>query len=345
VTLAVVEAPVCDLEPVEQILEDGESLTLCQSGAIVGKEVFTTATVLMDGQKVGQGPCAQIVPAPEVIIPEFLPSPTAVFLTDTSGDGLCQPGETCEMFISVQNLGTASFLNPVATLSSPADGFNPLALSFSSDTSGYPDFPAFTTPGDCDSPPLLDPKTNFMEFVFTVPAEQDPDVGRVFVLNFQGDLGTDTVVEMPIVIGIGSACDPLTDIDGETYDRLLGLQSPVNAKLVPEGNPVNFSKKRFNLGSTVPMKLQLGCGSVTLGSSGIDPSPEIVALVHDTLGPQSLEGINGDNNANPDDPFFSCGSSSCDYQFRTEHLEVGDYVISIQMPDTRVFQAGFTLRP
>jgi hypothetical protein len=84
---------------------------------------------------------------------------------------------------------------------------------------------------------------------------------------------------------------------------------------------------------------------VILGSSGIDPSPEIVALVHDTLGPQSLEGINGDNNANPDDPSFSCGSSSCDYQFRTEHLEVGDYVISIQMPDTRVFQAGFTLRP
>ena len=70
-----------------------------------------------------------------------------------------------------------------------------------------------------------------------------------------------------------------------------------------------------------------------------------MALAHDTLGPQSLEGINGDNNANPDDPSFSCGSSSCDYQFRTEHLEVGDYVMSIQMPDTRVFQAGFTLRP
>jgi len=342
---AVVEAPVCDLDPVEQVLGDGESLTLCQSGAIVGREVFTTATVLMNGQRVGQGPCAQIVPAPEVTIPEFLPSPTAVFVTDTSGDGLCQPGETCEMFISVQNLGTAAFLNPVATLSSPADGYNPLPLSFASDTSAYPNFPAFTEPGDCDTPAVLDPKTNFTEYAFTVPAEQDPDVGRVFLLSFQGDLGTDTVVEMPIVIGIGGACDPLTDIDGETYDRLLGFQSPVNADLVPEGNPVNFSNKRFNIGSTIPLKLQLGCGSVILGSSGIDPNPEIVALVHDTLGPQSLLGINGDNNANPDDPFFSCGSSSCDYQFRTEQLEPGDYVISIQMPDTRVFQAGFTLRP
>jgi hypothetical protein len=67
--------------------------------------------------------------------------------------------------------------------------------------------------------------------------------------------------------------------------------------------------------------------------------------VHTVLGPQSLLGINGDNNANPDSPIFSCSLSSCDFQFRTDQLPVGTYIIGIQMPDTRVFRAGFTISP
>jgi hypothetical protein len=67
--------------------------------------------------------------------------------------------------------------------------------------------------------------------------------------------------------------------------------------------------------------------------------------VNTILGPQSLLGINGDNNANPDSPIFSCSLSSCDFQFRTDQLPVGTYIIGIQMPDTRVFRAGFTISP
>jgi hypothetical protein len=93
------------------------------------------------------------------------------------------------------------------------------------------------------------------------------------------------------------------------------------------------------------LKLSLGCGNVTLSDADINPRPQIVSLEHTTLGPQSLLGINGDNNANPDNPAFSCSISSCDFQFRTEPLPVGTYVIGVQMPDTRVFRAGFTISP
>lgn len=340
-------APVCDLEPVQQVLEDGESLVQCESGVLVGKEVITTATIQVDGKIVAQGPCAKVVPAPEVVVPEFLPSPIGVYLTDETGDDLCQPGETCSAYFVVQNLGTAAFLNPVATLSSPPDQFNPHPISFvnGNDMSLYPDFPAFAGAGDCNTPAQFDPKTNLMAFTFTLPEEQDPDVGRVFNLSFEGTLGTDDVVDMPIVLGVGSVCDPLTDIDGETYDGVDGFQSPVEADLVAEGNPITFSTKKLNLGSTLPLKVELNCGPEILSGDQIDPTPEVVGLVHGTLGPQSLDGINGDNNANPDDPFFHCGTNGCEYQFRTEQLVAGDYVISIRMPDTRVFQAGFTLKP
>ena len=39
------------------------------------------------------------------------------------------------------------------------------------------------------------------------------------------------------------------------------------------------------------------------------------------------------------------GSNGCDFQFRTEQLLPGDYILGIEMPDTRVYEAGFTLRP
>ena len=67
--------------------------------------------------------------------------------------------------------------------------------------------------------------------------------------------------------------------------------------------------------------------------------------MHETLGPQTLDGINGDNNANPDDPFLSCSSSGCDYQYRTGGKPSGTYVIGIRMPDSRVFEVGLTVRP
>jgi hypothetical protein len=153
-------------------------------------------------------------------------------------------------------------------------------------------------------------------------------------------------VQMPIVLGFGRACDPATDIDGQAHDGLDGFQSPVSARLVPEGSSViNFSSGSFRVGRTIPLKLAAFCGPQALGDADLNPNPRIVALEHDTLGPLSLTGINGDNGANPDDPEFSCSTNNCDYQFRTEDLPAGPIIISVEMPDGRVYAAGLTLRP
>jgi len=340
-----IEAPVCDLDPIQQTIPDGGSFTQCQSGALVGKEIFTTATVVVDGVTIGQGPCALIVPATAVDLQPFLPSPMAAYVQDATGDGLCQPGETCEIIVSVQNLGDSALTNPVGTLTSPPDQFNTTEVTMLNATSQFPDFPAFVGAGDCDTPAELDPKTNFTAFSFTLSDEQEPDVGRVFQISFQDGSGTGTSVEMPLVLGIGNTCDPSLPLDGETYDHIDGLKSPVNAALVPEGNPINYAPGSFNQTKTIPLKISLGCGSQILRPEDIDPFPEILSLIHETLGPQPLEGINGSNGANPSDPFFNCGGNRCEYELRTKQLPVGTYAISIAMPDTRVFQAGFTLVP
>ena len=109
---------------------------------------------------------------------------------------------------------------------------------------------------------------------------------------------------------------------------------------------VSFSSQLQNQGSTVPLKLRLTCGSEILGSEDINPAPEIVALVGVTTGPvDPLDNINGANGANPADPRFSCGTNRCEYQLRTEDLLPDDYIVSIEMPDTRIFEAGFTVVP
>ena len=343
--VSVVEAPVCDVTPLQQTIPPGGTFTRCQAGAIAGKEVFTIATIVQDGKPVAKGPCSLIVPAPETVIPPFLPSPVGVFVLDESGDGLCQPGEACQMFVSVQNIGTAAILNPIGTLASPPDAFNPLPLVFTSDTSTYPDFPAYGAGGDCDTQPQIDPKTNTLAYSVILPHEQEPDIGRVFALELLGDNGGPVTATMPFVLGVGKACNPATDIDGKTYDGLAGFLSPVDAQLVPEGGPVRYSSGSFNQTKTIPLKVRLSCGTQALGLVGVDPAPQIIAVVHATLGPQSLANINGANGANPNDPAFQCSTNGCEFQLRTRDLPIGVYVISVRMPDTRVFQAGFTLRP
>jgi hypothetical protein len=340
----VVEAPVCGINPVAQEILDGESFTLCQTGAVVGREIFTEATVMKDGKTVGRGPCALIVPAPEVIVGAFEPSAVSLTLADESGDGLLQPGETAEAWIEILNLGTGDMLNPVATLSSPPDQFNPLAVTVVSDTSMYGDFPALDNPADCGTAPQLEPRTNVDGFVLTIPPGQESDIGRVFKVTLQGDVGgSPMTVDMPIVIGIGGVCDPAAP-DGERYDGLEGFLSPIDVKLVPTSYPANTAPGTVNQGSNVPLKLRLTCGGQTLDPDDIELTPQIVRIVHDTLGDLSLANIK-DSNSNPDDPFFDCGTSRCEFGLRTSGFPVGTITVSVRMPDSRIFHASVTLVP
>jgi len=336
---SVVEAPVCDLAPVEQVLPSGGTYTQTQAGGRFGREIQASVAIAVDGKTVAQGPCPLIVPVTDVDTTGVILSPISVALQDTSGDGLCQPGEArCDYFITVADLGDSPCVNPVATLTSPPDQLDPSPVTFLNGTSSYPSLPAY--PGDGVP---LEKKTNTTAFAVTTQIDQPPDVGRPFFMNVTC-ANLQAPVVMPITLGIGSACDPRT-MDGRTYDLLQGFQPPVKARLVPPGSPINFSNGNFNHGSTIPLKLSLGCGNVILSDADINPKPQIVSLEHTVLGPQSLLGINGDNNANPDNPRFSCSSSACDFQFRTDQLPIGTYIIGVQMPDTRIFKAGFTISP
>jgi hypothetical protein len=340
----VVPATVCSLEPVTMVIPDGGSYTQCQSGALVGQERFFTATVRAGGKVIGQGPCALIVPAPEVDVQGFLPAAVSMSIVDESGDGLPQPGERVQIYMGVKNLGATGMNGPLATLSSAPDELNPSAIQLIHASSEFESFPPLPPGGDCETSVEAESRTNLTAFELVVPADQEPDVARVFQVSFSPGDGVGPTVEMPVVIGIGSSCDPGSEFDGETYDQLEGFFSPVNARLVPEGSTVEFSAGSFNRTKTLPLKFRLGCGSQTLDPAEIDPEPQIVRVTHGTLGEVSLQNINGADGANPDDPFFSCGSSRCEYQLRTRDLVPGDYVISVKMPDSRVFQAGFTIR-
>lgn len=339
---AVVEAPVCDVTDLETVLQPGESLTRCFSGAVTGKEVFTRATVTQNGDTIGQGPCAVVVPDTDTPPAPFIPAITSIQVLDESGDGLCQPGEAwCELLISVVNLGTEPFPPSTATISVPTDPFNPNGVDVLSATVQFDAFPAFDQIADCDNEPNLDPIEGQQTFRISLPAEQESDVARPFLITF--DAGG-TTVDMPFVLGIGRSCDP-TDLDGENYDRVRGFLSPVDAALVPAGAPVNFSTGNFNQGGTLPLKMRIYCGDVLLNRDALVPEPQIVAIVNTVTGPIQLVDINAGNNANPNDPFFDCGSQRCEFNLFTDNLVPGDYVIRVAMPDTRVYEAGITIRP
>jgi hypothetical protein len=340
------EAPVCDVPEVEPVvIPPGESVTQCQSGAPLGTEVFLTTTVQRDGETVAAGPCAVIVPVDNAQIGEFVGTPFRMFINDESGDGLPQPGERINLSVEVQNVGTAAFVAPTATLGSPPDDFNTIEIAFATNFSPFPDFPAYEGGGDCDTPPPV-PVALKNEFIyrFDVPAEHQPDVGRVFVLTFEGDASGPLVYDMPFVLGIGRACDPVTDIDGETFDGLQGLLSPVSADLRPKSSSIDYSVDSFPLGTNVPLRLRLFCGDQRLGPE-LDPTPEVIAIEHETLGPQPLDTINGGAAADPADPFFVCDSIQCAFQLNPDGLAVGVHVISIRMPDSRIYRAGFTIGP
>lgn len=334
-----VEAAVCDLSTIAQVIPVGGTYRQSLASSRFGREVQTSVSIGVNGNTIAQGPCAVIVPVTDVDTSGVILAPASVAVQDTSGDGLCQPGEArCDLFVSVSDVGDTTCLNPVATLTSPPDERDPGSMTFLNDTSAYPSMPAY--PGDGVP---LQKLTNTTAFGIAPPASQLSDVGRPFFMNVVCSNVPQPVV-MPFTLGIGSACNPNT-LDGRSYDQLNGFQAPVKARLVPPGTPVNFSTGNFNNGSTIPLKLSLGCGGVLLDGARINPRPQIVSLEHTVLGPQSLLGINGDNNANPDNPMFSCSSTSCDFQFRTAQLPIGTYIIGIQMPDTRVFRAGFTISP
>jgi len=353
-TDAVVEATVCAASQVEDLtVGAGQSETFCRflPPTTLTEERVTVYNVSVGGAN-SVGTAIQRVPDLERPIGPVEIVYSGLFVDDgPTGDGVVQPGETFRLTIQLQNLGPQPLENIIGTLSAPATVVNPgCGITFSQASSPFPDLAGCSRTGtyDCDHPPPPCPEVeNVTQFVGTVDATCTSEVFAIPMTltlaatalvddGTDGDLGLGPVTG----IGVGESCDPATDLDGQTYDAVDGLASPVGAHLTLDPEFVNFSSSPVKKGS-VPLKFQLYCGSRALRCQELDPVSRIVSLTHETLGPLPLTSINA-SNSNPADPFFGCNPRNQRQEFNLNLVGIpkGRIVIGIEMPDSREYYVG-----
>ena len=121
-----------------------------------------------------------------------------------------------------------------------------------------------------------------------------------------------------------------------------GLLPPL-APLVPEGETPTAPNRAFRQGRTLPLKLQLVCG--TAGLTDIEvASPEIVGLSR--LGEAiDLTTIDLDAGAaNDNGPFFRFSDAEWVYNLSTTALTTGTYEMGVRTPEGVVLKSAFVLR-
>jgi len=180
-------------------------------------------------------------------------------------------------------------------------------------------------------------------FSVTLPANHTFDTSRPFLLSFTGTVdGAPWTMSMPIGLGIADRCDGAAGIGD--YDGIDGLQSPM-ARLVPQGDPVPFPTKEFNVGNNRPMKLRQLCGAVNLTGSQIEPA-EIVALSEAVRGPIDIAHIVLNDDTGTNDPFFRWNDSAKQwhYNMRTDQLGAGTFTVTIRIAGRKDYVTGFVLK-
>jgi len=383
-------APECVFDGFSADLGPSESLAKweCSPGLLKATEAETSLTVISpadenprdgipdldpDGSvkmKVSTGTFVELIPS-NVPIGDVSPSIAGVVLvSEPSGDGLLQPGETGTFEVTVNNIGPKTLTNVTGVLSAPpfdaalytqqgihVDPMPNLTIGVASSPYGMLNR---YVPSSCDAsgvnfdPPgpaaptidksLLPTSHNTTLFQVTVPFGHPGDVAREFNLALSGKIDgvTDFSANVPFAIGIGSTCDP-TLHDGN-YDAIDGLLSPM-AKLVPadEGNTIPYPNKPFNGGNTRPLKLRQLCGGVELLGSDI-AAPKIVGLTKDGVPVPVSDIINDDTGTA--DPFFRFSDSGKQWIFnlRTSNLGTGNFVVRIEIAERRDYVSGFELK-
>jgi len=359
------DAPVCEIEENSITIPPGGSTTLCRPGGVLFKEVPSVIRacgdslpgpdgICQDGvTHVSQGTFMRLVPDTSKTVGDAFLTPYSVHVaSDTSNDGLLQPGETASLIITVLNAGPVDVTTASATLTAPLtdltdDGLlDPVGIAIGSGSSAYGTVSGTQLPTSCEAP-LLRPTSNTTPFLVTVPLDHPGDTGHPLVLHFTGSVsGGPFAMDVPLTIGIAGVCDAAA---GERdYDGLNGLYSPM-AKLVPVGDSVPFPNRSFNAGNTRPLKLQMLCGGVKLGPGSIDP-PQIVGLSEAVRGPLDIAALdlNDDGGANPDDPFFRFDNTVVPGQWifnmRTSLLGTGTFTIKIRIAGRKDYVTGFVLQ-
>ena len=183
-------------------------------------------------------------------------------------------------------------------------------------------------------------------------ASTDPN-GETLTYAWSGRFGTATGVSPTVLLPLGASTvtlvvrDPFLSSPPVTVSITVavgvqGLGSPL-AALVPSGQQVPFPDHAFQLGRTLPLKLDLVCGSTPLAGSNVT-APRIVALERngDALNLQTIDPPD----ASQEDSSWIFRSAGNDwvYNLRTKDLSSGTYTITIQMPDASKYDAGFVLR-
>ncbi len=369
----------------------------CSPGLLKATEAETSLTVVSpvdenrDGTadldqngtakiKVSTGTFVELIPS---TVPIGDVSPSIAFIelvSEPSGDGLLQPGETGKFKVTVNNIGPKQLTGITGTLTAPpfnaanfaesgiivdpmpnltlGVGTSPFGLlgAYSPslcDGSGlnfYPDpqNPSAPVPPTINNA-LLPTSANSTLFEVTVPPTHPGDVAREFNLRLSGLVNgvTPFTGDIPFAIGIAGKCDPTTN-NGD-YDQIDGFYTPM-AKLVPadEGYTIPYPSKPFSAGKTRPMKLRQLCGGVELLGNQI-ATPEIVRLTKKVgSGPRvdvPLSDVVNDDTGTAD-PFFRFSDTGKQwiYNLRTTNLGPGDYIITIEIADEKNYLSGFVLQ-
>ncbi len=357
----VTDTPTCQVDPSTTTIPPGGSVTTCRPGGALFKEVPTAVSVCgdtipgPDGQcldaisNVSSGTFMRLVPDDGKVVGNAYVTPYAVHVvSDTSNDGLLEPGESASLVIDVLNAGPLDITAARATLSASTvdltdDGVNnPVGVTVVSGSSTYGTIPGATPSLDC-TPPALQPASNQTAFQITVPPGHPGDTSHPFTLSFTGTVnGSPFSMDVPIDLGVAGTCDYTAA--ARDYDGLDGLLSPM-AKLVPVGDPVPFPSKPFNAGNTRPLKLRMLCGGVNLRGPDVD-APQIVGLSEATRGPIDISSLNLNSDANSNDPYFRWYDSSQQwiYNMGTAQLGTGVFTITIRIASRKNYVTGFVLQ-
>jgi hypothetical protein len=349
---------VCVVEASSVIVPPGGSATTCNTAGLLFKEVPTQVRVCGDGipgpdgecqdgvSKVTTGTFMRFVPDTETSVGDAYLTPFKVTVKDdTSKDGLLQPDETANLAIEVVNAGPHDLTGATCTLTGPAvdltdDGVdNPVQLTIVQGASSFGTILG-TTPSENCEPVNLQPKGNGTLFRVTLPNDMPGDTSIPIKLHCTGDVnGGPFAMDVPLAIGIADKCVPGSG-SGD-YDGLNGLLSPMGP-MVPAGEPLPLPLPSFNAGSSKPLKLQVLCGTQSVGVGETDP-PEIVRLFEATRGELDIPSLDLNDSANPDDPLFKWDPAlpGWRFQMRTANLGEGTFTLTIRIAGRKDYVTGF----
>ena len=368
--IAANEAPYCTVQPTTTAIPPGTPVTTCTGGGVVFREVPTTLTVCASNtagiddcnsvnSNVITGTFNRLFADPSIDIGKAYLTPFAVHVvSDESGDGLLQPGESGSLMIDVVNAGPKPVTDVTATLDGPAVDLtndsitNPVGITVRNTVPvDYAPIPGMPPPTpDCHAVPPV-PASGLTPFVVTVPPDHPGDTSCPLSLTITGTVdGATKTFLVPLSLGIGSKCD--YNLHGRVSDGVNGLLSPF-AKLVPALDTPVFPSTSFARGTNLPFKMDLLCGGTRLGPTEVDP-PEIVALTRDGVAVPVSTLIEG--HANTTTTMFYWHNSGLrvptplpgdddhwGYDLVTSRLDPGTYVMTVRTPGRRQYVTGFVL--